>query len=155
TDHPITETYIDESEGTRKVKIKDIIERRCCRCHSAGAGGGPSDFPLEDYDALRNYSEVETVGGGMSLTKLAQTTHVHLLGFAMLYSLTGLIMSFTSFPFWFRVVLAPFTLVAQLLDISCWWLGRLDPLFAKTIILTGSLVGLGLFLQIVLSLFNL
>ena len=43
-------------------------------------------------------------------------------------------------------------------DVSCWWLARLDgvgPYFALTIIGTGAVVGLGLWLQIVLSLFNM
>ena len=63
---------------------------------------------------------------GMSLSKLAQTTHVHMLGFSMLYGLTGLLFAFTSYPVFVRVLIAPLPLLAQIIDISFWWLARLD-----------------------------
>jgi hypothetical protein len=49
-------------------------------------------------------------------------------------------------------------LAVQVIDISCWWLARLDgvgPYFAMAILVTGGLVALGLSLQIILSLFNM
>jgi hypothetical protein len=54
----------------------------------------------------------------VSLKKLAQTTHVHLLGFGLLYGLTGLILTFTSYPGWLRGLLGPLPLVAQVGDIG-------------------------------------
>jgi hypothetical protein len=78
-----------------------------------------------------------------------------LLGFSMLFGLTGLIFSMTSYPGWLRVVLAPSTLLAQLVDISCWWLSRADPVYTHVLLLTGGLVAGSLFLQIAGSLFNL
>ena len=44
------------------------------------------------------------------------------------------------------------------MDLSCWWLARLDnigPDFALAIMGTGAIVGVGLMLQVVLSLFNM
>jgi hypothetical protein len=157
-DQPITDRYvIKDGEGNpvkpRRVRIQNVLNDRCVRCHKEG--GQVSDAPLEAYDDVKNYCDVEARGHAMSLTKLAQTTHVHLLGFSMLYGLTGLIFAFTSYPGWLRFVLAPLPLLAQVADISCWWLGRLDPHFAHTISITGGIVAAGLFLQIVLSLFNL
>jgi hypothetical protein len=137
------------------VKIKTIFEDRCVRCHAEGKGGPASEASLESYDDLKTYCDVASRGHGMSLTKLAQTTHVHLLGFSMLYGLTGLIFAFTRYPGWLRFVLAPLPLIAQVADISCWWLARYDPVFAHTITITGAIVAGGLFLQIVLSLFSL
>src|SRR5262249_19820999 len=113
------------------------------------------DAPLNNYEAIKVYLNPETRGHGMSLKKLAQTTHIHLLGFAMLYSLTGLIFACTSYPGWMRLTLAPLPLLAQIVDIGCWWLARVDPAYAQVIILTGGVVAGSLFLQIVLSLFNL
>jgi hypothetical protein len=93
------------------------------------------------------------------VSKLAQTTHAHLLSFAVLFALTGLVIAFSSYPGWLRGVLAPAVLVAQVVDVGCWWLARLDgptgELFAQTIMVTGGVVGTGLFLQIVLGLFDL
>lgn len=156
--HPVTDKYVEldvDSAKSGRVKIKSIVADRCARCHGEGQGGPAAQFPLETVVQVREYSEVETGAGAMSLRKLAQTTHVHLLGFSMLYGLTGLIFTLTNYPWWARAVLGPFTLVAQVVDISCWWLGRLDPHLAKVVVLTGSAVAAGLFLQIVLSLFNM
>ncbi len=155
--HPITEEFVErESDGTVHVKIASIFEARCTRCHAEGKSTSAGNFPLEKWDQIHEYCEIEsTNGGGMSLKKLAQTTHVHLLGFTMLYGLTGLIVTLTSYPGWVRGLLAPLPLVAQIVDISFWWLGRADPMFAQLVVVTGGIVAMGLGLQIVLSLFNL
>jgi len=153
--HPITAKFIETGpDGNKRVRIQNLIEQRCVRCHSADAGGAPADYPLDQYEAIKHYTEAES-GGGMSLLKLAQTTHAHLLAFSMLYGLTGLIFACTSYPGLLRIVLAPWPLLAQWADIACWWLARLDPIYGKAIVITGGLVGLGLFLQIALSLFDL
>jgi hypothetical protein len=55
-------------------------------------------------------------------------------------------------------VLAPLVVVTQVIDITLWWLARLDgpgPYFAYAVIGTGTVVGTGLGLQIVLSLFDM
>lgn len=94
----------------------------------------------------------------ITVENLTQSTHVHMLGFAMLYFLTGLMLSNSSYPGWLRLLLAPLTLLAQVVDISCWWLARLDgvgPYFALAIMGTGGIVGATLFMQIVLTLIDL
>ena len=63
----------------------------------------------------------------------------------MLWMLTGLIFAFSSYAKWFRCILAPLVLLAQVADVSCWWLARLHgvgPYFALAIIGTGTVVGL-------------
>jgi hypothetical protein len=94
----------------------------------------------------------------MAVESLAQSTHVHMLGFSMLYGLTGLILAFSSYPGWVRLTVAPLALAAQVIDIACWWLARLDgigPYFALAVMATGGVVAASLFVQIVLSLFDL
>ena len=57
-----------------------------------------------------------------------------------------------------RLVLGPIVLLAQVADVSCWWLARIDGpgiYFAQAIIATGAVVGLGLGAQIILSVFNM
>jgi hypothetical protein len=153
---PMSEEFIDRSaDGTTRVQIAAIVEARCARCHNEGSGGQASQLPLESWEHIHEYCEVETAGSGMSLPKLAQTTHVHLFGFAILYGLTGLIVSFTSYPGWVRAILAPLPLLAQIVDIGCWWLARSDPGFASVILVTGSVVAVSLFGQIVLSQLNM
>jgi hypothetical protein len=80
---------------------------------------------------------------------------VHLLGLAMLYGLTGLLFTFTGYPGWVRGVLGPLPLLAQVADIGFWWLARTDPAYAQAVIVSGAAVGLGVALQILLSLFSM
>src|SRR5258708_11904546 len=157
---PITKEFLivgDDGKPVepRAVKIKSIIDTRCGRCHSKdGDDAKAAEIPLDTFESIAKYAKVKEVGG-MSLTKLAQTTHVHLLGFSMLYGLTGLLLALTSYPGWLPGLLGPWVLIAQFIDIGCWWLARMDPVYAEAIRFTGAAVALGLFAQIVLTLFNL
>jgi hypothetical protein len=161
---PVTDDFlVKDKEGNpetpRAVKIKSILDTRCSRCHAEGGDdANASQYPLDTYEHLKPYVTVQT-NTGMSLTKLAQTTHVHLLGFSMLYGLTGLLLAFTSYPGLLRLVLAPLPLLAQVVEISFWWLARLDapygPRFAQAIAVSGAVVAVGLLLHIVLGLFDL
>jgi hypothetical protein len=155
-DHPVTKDYVDGAN----VKVKSIIDARCGKCHAEEGLEGKKKLG-DDYSDFADVLAVPQVGHTsrqMSLDHLTQTTHLHLLSFSVLWTLTGLIFAFSSYPTWARCILAPVVLLAQVADVICWWLARLDgigPYFALTIIGTGAVVGLGLFLQIVLSLFNM
>ena len=151
-EQPITEEFLKEEDGKKVINIRGIFTNRCVDCH--GPNGEQEAFPLNNFVAVKKYATVPT-GTAMSLTKLAQTTHVHLLAFSMLYGLTGLIFTLTSYPGWVRWLVGPWPLVVQLVDVACWWLARLDPVYAQVIVVTGGLVAVGLALQIVLGLFNL
>ncbi len=162
---PIPEEYVTEG----KVCIACIIKDRCVRCHGDRAQQpNLSTFEkLEPYitpateDTPREALGKKWVGSSatMGTSKLVQSTHAHALSFAVLFALTGLVYSISSHPRLVRGVLAPVVLVAQVADVSCWWLARLDlpwgPVFAQCIMATGGVVGLGLSLQIVLSLFDM
>jgi hypothetical protein len=142
------------------VKVKSLFAARCARCHQKdGDDANAAAYPLDTFEHIQSYAKVDAAAGAMSVAKLAQTTHAHLLSFAVLFALTGLIFALSSYPGWLRGVLAPLVLVAQVVDVSCWWLARLDgppgELFAQAIPVTGGIVGVGLVLQIVLSLFDL
>jgi mono/diheme cytochrome c family protein len=157
---PITEKYLVDDGGKivepHAVKIKTLFQERCATCHTDGGEG--QKFPLEKFADIKKYTIVKTASG-MSMEKLAQSSHVHLLGFSILYGLTGLILSFSSYPRLLRVLLCPLPLAAQVVDISFWWLARLPepqgPMFARGIVISGAVVAVGLMLHIVLSLFNL
>lgn len=148
------------------LKIRSLIEARCVTCHSTG--GEKEDVPLDSYDELAKWMKVDAaapvgawvkVEEPVSVTKLTQSTHAHLLSFAVLFSLTGLIFACSSYPTVLRVVLGPWVVLAVFADVSLWWLARLSdewgPYFAMGIIATGGAAGLGLAAQITLSLFNM
>ena len=147
----------------RVVLVKSIMDTRCARCHAGEHKPYLDDYakieplvtppPMQVIDQkwVRSTRQVSVEG-------LASSTHTHLLSFSMLFSLTGIIFAFSSYPAVLRASLGPVVLLAQLADISCWWLARLDtvgPTFAAMIIGTGGVVGLGLAAQIVLGLFDL
>jgi len=156
----ITIDYVGEG---RTVKIHTLIDDRCARCHQPDAD--QAEFPLHTYDSIAKYTKVSkrvttdpAKAKQLPADRLTQSTHAHLLSFSMLYLLTGLVFAFSSYPMKLRLILAPMVLVAQVADISCWWLARLEgvgPYFAMAIMGTGGIVGLGLMLQITLSLFNM
>jgi hypothetical protein len=153
TDQPLTKDYI-ELDG-KTVRIRALFNYRCARCH--GPDGEKPDIPLDSFAAIQKFLVVKNTR--MDLGSLAQTTHVHLLGFSMLYGLTGLILAFSSYPLIVRCFLCPLPLVAQVVDIACWWLAReakpYGPMFASVIPITGGIVAAGLLLHIVLSVFNM
>lgn len=146
--------------GDQAVKIRSLWAERCGRCHmNDGDDANAASYPLETLAQIQKYAKVDPTGGAVSLEKLAQSTHAHLLSFSMLFGLTGLVIAFSSYPAWVRLPLAPVVLFAQMADISCWWLARLEgPVgeqFAVAIMVTGGVVGAGLMLQIVLGLWDL
>lgn len=157
--YPVSKFFKEDNNGkVVAAKVSQIINDRCARCHFDGARGAEGEIHLEEFRVVQEYAATpapDRSGGSMSMQKLAQTTHVHLLGFSMLYGLTGLILSLTSYPLWFRLILGPWPLLAQLIDISFWWLGRADPVYARLIPVTGGLAAMGLLFQIGFTLFDI
>lgn len=157
---PITSQFVHVSEdGKNKyANIQGIIESRCVRCHDEGIGGSASSFPLSTYEMFMEYC-IDDNSDAKSLDKLALTSHVHLLGFATLYGLTGLCLAFSGYPVPVRVLLAPGALVLQVIEISCWWLARMEsplgPAFAMAIPPLGGLVAFCLMAQITLSIWDM
>jgi hypothetical protein len=139
------------------VKIKSILDERCACCHAkeAGRDRNAEKFELDSYPKLAKYLKVETATA-MPLNNLATTTHVHMFGFTIMYCLTGLIFSFTSYPTWARVIVAPAAIVTSVTEIGIgWWMGRLDPCPAAATAVFGGLTGGILLVQIFGSLFDM
>lgn len=154
------------------VRVRSVIEARCVRCHAKdGDDSSAANYPLDSLAHVEKYlavpATIQVKPGGewvkveepMSLDKLTQSTHAHLLSFAVLFSLTGLVFAFTSYPTVVRCVLGPWVLVAIVTDVIFWWAARLSDgygvYFAMGVLGTGGAVGLGLSAQIVLSLWNM
>ena len=158
---PITAEYVVETEGKDAplaVKVNSLFVDRCVRCHSKDVNGKASKFPFDTFKEMEPYLKAERAQP-MSLVKLAQTTHTHLLSFSMLWGITGLLLALTGLPGFIRLPLAPLPLVAQVVDIGFWWLARLPGevgvRFAEGIPITGTIVGVAVLLHIVLVLFCL
>ncbi len=160
---PLTADYIDDA--TKRVNFRDLFDARCLKCHGEGGSNKPELFAYAKVEPLVTPPPLDLINGKyvrssrqLGVEALTQSTHTHLLSFSMLFGLTGLTFAFTSLPAVVRAAVGPLVLVAQLADISCWWLARLDgvgPYFAQTIMMTGAIVALGLMTQILLSLFTM
>jgi hypothetical protein len=133
------------------VKVTDLPqELRTTAAAPSQATAQPAKPPVDKW--------AEAKSKRLSVDALTQSTHAHLLTFSLLWAATGLIFAFTSYPAAVRTVLSPLVLIAQVADVACWWLARLDgvgPYFALAIMGTGAVVGLGLVAQIVLSVWNM
>jgi hypothetical protein len=156
TQQPITIDFLKVGDDGKEVKprtlaIKSLFTTRCAGCH--GAGGEVAKFQLETYDGIAKYNQTPSAGG-MSLEKLALVTHTHMMAFAVLFGATGLAFSFTRYPSLVRAIFGPWTLFFQIIDIGMWWASRLDPFFAKMILVTGGLVGIGLGVQLLGGLYD-
>jgi hypothetical protein len=115
---------------------------------------------MDTYEQIQKYATAKPGQSPvMPLEKLAQTTHAHLLSFAVLFGLTGLIFAFSGYPRLVRAVIGPLPLAAQVIEIACWWLPRMPVPFAGEIADAiphiGMVVGIGVALQILGGLFGM
>lgn len=149
---------VGEDGKKRYANIQAIIESRCVRCHDSNAGGSAANFPLNTYAEFVEYCVPEK-SSAKSLEKLALSSHVHLLSFAMLYGLTGFCLAMSGYPSYLKILLAPSAMIIQIFEIACWWLARMESpmgqIFAFAIPVLGILVALGLLSQILLSLWDM
>ncbi len=158
---PVTPDFL---AADKTVKITSMIEARCLNCHSDGAQA-PTLETYAQLEPLITAPSTEIIDGKWvrsskqtSVEHLTQSTHAHLLTFAILFALTGLTFSFSTYWAGIRAVLGPIVLIAQVVDISFWWLARVPHYgvyFAFGILGTGAVVGIGMTMQIVLSLLNM
>lgn len=139
------------------LKVAQVSSRLLVEMDAeAGAANGGAEKVVKEKTAEERWDDAK--GRQINVEHLTQSTHAHLLTFSMLWALTGLTFAFTGYAYRLRCMLAPLTLMAQIVDVSCWWLARLDgigPYFAVMIVATGGVVGLSLALQITLGLFSM
>jgi hypothetical protein len=158
---PLTPDLLVTDPGTGyparppRVRIRTLIERRCLECHAEnGRVELARRFPLDSYERLRPYCQAAP-SRRLGTARLAQTTHVHLFGFAVLYGATGLAFCFTRYPAGVRVAFGLLPLAGQALEVGCWWLARTHPLWVWGVLALGPLAALGLAVQVLGSLWDL
>ncbi|SJM89241.1 hypothetical protein [Crenothrix polyspora] len=126
------------------LEIKAIIDARCVRCHYAG---NPSNIP--DFSVFDNL-KVRSVTQGASVATLTRLSHIHLFSIAFIFFSVGFIFAFSSgLPIKLKntVLMLPYLFLAM--DVSSWWLTKLDAHFAWLVIISG--VGLGLVFMLMWS----
>jgi hypothetical protein len=130
--------------------IHPIIEKKCAMCHSAKAGMNLPDFTT--YAGIQKVAKVDT---GMSIETLVKLSHIHLFGIGLVTFVLGFVFTFTAIPVWLKnvVIVAPFA--AVVVDIATWFLTKWDPIFAYTVLVAGSVMGISWAFQIFVSLYQI
>ncbi len=112
-------------------EIQLIVLKRCASCHIS-------------IPALPNITKFEVIkglaitDGAVDISSLTRISHIHLFGIAFIFFFVGLIFSLaTGFNKWLKatVIFTPFAFL--ILDVSAWWLTRIDPAFAWLVIIGG------------------
>ncbi|HEC73080.1 MAG TPA: elongation factor-1 alpha [Methylophaga aminisulfidivorans] len=121
-------------ESFEATGIKQIFEANCIPCHNADSG-----MPIPDYTEFKNIKERALVDTGASFSSLARVSHIHLFGIAFIFMFVGLIFSLAAgVPKALKVgvIITPYAFL--IVDITSWWLTKLNPNFAYLVIIAGG-----------------
>ncbi len=130
--------------------IRPIFEKGCLACHSPASGLKVPDLSV--YAGLREVAEVDT---GESLHTLMKLSHIHLFGIGLILLGVGMIFRFSVMRRWLKYSLILIPFVAMFADILAWFLTKWDPVYAYTVVTAGTLLGLSLGAQILISLYQI
>lgn len=130
-------------------KIAPILNRDCILCHS------PSINP--NLPDLTNYAGVSEVAhtGGASYPRLIRVSHIHLFGIAFILYFIGRIFLLCDINVYVKRVAVVIPFIAMLIDISSWFVTKINPAFAYVVVGSGGLMGLSMSLQILLSIYQM
>jgi hypothetical protein len=133
-----------------EAQVRPILQRDCVACHSPASGMGLPD--LTNYAAVRTLARVDM---GQSIKSLVRLSHIHLFGIGLLLLSVGLIFRRAEGPPWLMnsIILIPF--LSVFVDIVSWFLTKWDPIYAYTIVIAGAVMGVGLAMQILTSLYQM
>lgn len=142
------------SDGADKTQyeetIKPILFDRCSRCHDGSKAGAPL---MVTYEQVAEFAKPDT---GMSLAALVRVSHIHLFGMTFIFFFMGHIFSHARIrPAWLKpvVIVAPFLMMIT--DIGSWYLTKLNPAFAWTIIVSGAIMGVAFAIQWAVSMYQI
>ena len=118
--------------------IRKIMDTNCIMCHNADSG-----LPIPDFTKFENVAERAKTDTGASFSSLARVSHIHLFGISFIFMFVGLIFSLAAgVPKYLKASVIVMPYIFLLLDISSWWLTKLNPNFAWLVIIGGGMMGL-------------
>ncbi|MCF6346436.1 MAG: hypothetical protein L3J00_08220 [Thiomicrorhabdus sp.] len=96
------------------------------------------------------------VDEGASVSTLARVSHIHLFGISFIFFFIGLIFSLAlGFNKWVKSGLIIFPFLFLIVDISSWWLTKIDPGFAWLVIIGGIGYSLAASVMLLSSLYQM
>ena len=131
--------------------IRLIMNNSCIKCHNAA-----TNLPIPDFTVFQNVAERAKTDTGASFSSLARVSHIHLFGIAFIFMFVGLIFSLTAgVPKYLKATIIVMPYVFLVLDITSWWLTKLNPNFAWLTIIGGSMMGLSFIFMWVVSMYEM
>lgn len=131
-----------------EAKIKPITEKRCAMCHA--------HMPTKRVDKFETIAELAEVDKGASFASLARVSHIHLFGIAFIFFFVGLIFSLSvGFNKWIKAGLIFFPFLFLIVDVSSWWLTKINPHFAWFVIIGGTGYSLAAMVMLFSSLYQM
>jgi hypothetical protein len=130
--------------------VRPIFLEDCAGCHSPESGMPIA--PLTTYEEVTAYTGMDM---GQSIKSLVRISHIHLFGMSFIFLLTSGIFVLSEIDWRWRAVLVAIPFLAIWMDIGSWWFTKLQPLFAYTVIIGGTLMGLSLAAQLLISLWEI
>ncbi|WP_347988964.1 hypothetical protein [Methylomonas sp. AM2-LC] len=136
-------------EFTYKTDIAPILNRDCVQCHNPASNPNLPD--------LTNYIGVSTVAhaGAASLPSLIKVSHIHLFGIAFILYFIGKIFLLCDMNIYVKRIAVVIPFIAMLLDVLSWFITRWFSGFAYVVVLSGTLMGLSMAIQILLSIYQM
>jgi hypothetical protein len=136
-------------EPVYNEKIAPILNRDCVVCHT------PSINPsLPDLTHYATVSEVAHAGGA-TIPTLVRVSHIHLFGIAFILFFIGKIFLLCDLNVYIKRVAVVIPFAAMLLDVLSWFVTKEISSFAYVVIFSGTLMGLSMGLQILLSIYQM
>ncbi|HYE36242.1 elongation factor-1 alpha [Methylocaldum sp.] len=138
------------SEKAYERDIKPIVEQRCVSCHNAEASG------LPDFTNFENLEKRAASDEGATFSSLTRVSHIHLFGISFIFMFVGLIFSLsTGVPVKLKgaAIIMPYAFL--LLDITSWWLTKLNPHFALLVVLGGAGLAMAFVFMWVISMYEM
>jgi hypothetical protein len=137
--------------------VREVLDRRCVRCHSPGGEKEESAFAEAREAGARHELVVRYAAPdrGMGTAARATTTHAHLFSLSVLLGLLGFVFLLTDTrrPVKVAAVAVPFG--GMFLDVGCWWLSILSPAFVAGIVAGGTLLAAGVAVLVVRPLWEM
>lgn len=131
--------------------IRKIMDNNCIMCHNASSG-----LPIPDFTKFENIAERAKTDTGASFSSLARVSHIHLFGIAFIFMFVGLIFSLAAgVPKYLKASVIVMPYIFLILDISSWWLTKLNPNFAWLVIIGGGTMALSFGFMWIVSMYEM
>jgi hypothetical protein len=106
---------------------------------------------------LTNYKGVAEVahGGGATIPTLVRVSHIHLFGIAFILFFIGKIFLLCDINMYLKRIAVVIPFAAMLLDVVSWFITKSTPSFAYVVVISGTLMGISMGMQIVISIYQM